>query len=179
MATPTTSEKNQYQEFNNFQTSFYTSIKNFDDFTKFEVKRHGYTLLNNMAKGFPNLALLIISLKGIGWSGPESPALLKALQRVKFVNAFSSGRIPQFIYFKQAEKQAKSTSKAKKTDLGYIFDSEIKTQICSILIIDSKTYEQLKFTHKIQFLGQQLNGEFMQKENLKKSKTSSKKKLKL
>lgn len=157
---------NNYQEFNKFQTAFYTNTVEFGDYSKFEVRRHGYVLLNNLAKGFPNLVNLIINLKGINWSAPESPAVLKALQR-KFVNNFNVSRIPQFIYFKQT-KVTKSKPKVRKTKHGLIFDMETQQDICSILKIDSKTYEYLKFSEKIQYLGKQLIGEFIQKEKMTK-----------
>lgn len=162
-----------YEEFNNFQNDFYLKVNEFNEYTNFDFKRHGYTLLNNIAKGFPNLVGLIINLKGINWSAPESPAIIKALQRTKFINNFNSPRIPSFIYFK-TEKEEKSKEKIKSTDKGFLFDMDIQTQICSVLFIDSKTYEYLKFSPKIQFLGQQLNGEFVQTE---KAKTTRKKKV--
>ena len=163
-----------YEEFNKFQTAFYTNIRNFDDFSNFDFKRHGYTLINNLAKGFPNLANLIINLKGVNWDGGTSPAVLKALQRIKFVNNFGIGRVPQFIYYKQ-EKAEKTKDKVKQTSKGLLFDSDIQSQICTILMIDSKTYDYLKFSDNIQYLGKQINGEFIQKEKLK---TVRKKKVK-
>ena len=154
-----------YEEFNNFQTAFYLSISDFDEYTNFDFKRHGYTFLNNLAKGFPNLANLVLNLKGINWNGAESPGLLKGLQG-KFINKFNTPRIPNFIYFK-TEKDEKSKEKAKVTAKGLIFDIEIKSQICSILFYDNKTYEYLKFGERIQFLGKQLLGEFQQTEKMK------------
>lgn len=165
--------ENNYQEFNNFQTLFYTNIGKFNDFSLFEFKRHGFVLLNNLAKGYPNLANIILNLKGIDWEGAKSPAILKALQR-KFVNNFNSTRIPQFIYYK-TEKIEKSKEKIKQTDKGLLFDNEIQSQICSILMIDSKTYDYLKYSERIQYLGKQINGEFAQKEKIK-SKNIKKKK---
>lgn len=165
---------NNYEEFNKFQTAFYTNTSAFNEYTKYEVKKHGYTLLNNLAKGYPNLADLFLNLSGFGWSGAESPALLKALQ-TRFVNNFNSARVPQFIYFK-TEKPEKSKEKIKKTSKGFIFSTDIQSEICSILMIDSKTYDYLKFSENIQYLGQQLNGEFMIKEKVKKEIKSRKKK---
>jgi phosphoribosylformylglycinamidine (FGAM) synthase PurS component len=162
---------NKYEAFNNFQTAFYTNISVFEGLTNIEFKNNGYMLLNNLAKGYPHLAGLFFNVKGFGWSGPESPSILKALQK-KFVNNFNSVRVPKFIYFKQ-NKPEKEKTKAKKTKNGLIFDSEINAQICSILMIDSKTLEYLKFSDRVQFLGNQLIGEFIQKE---KTKTTRKKK---
>jgi len=153
-----------FEEFNRFQTSFYTNIKTFNEFTLFDFRRHGFTLLYNLSKGFPNLSNIFLNLKGIGWTGTESPSVLKALQR-NFVNNFNATKIPNFIYYK-SEKSDK-TEKIKKTNQGFLFDQEIQNEIKSLLLIDSKTYDYLKFTEKIQFLGQQLNGEFVQKNKIK------------
>lgn len=166
---------NDYQEFNNFQTAFYTNIETFGDYSRFEYKRFGYQLLNNLAKGFPNLAGIVINLRGLNWSGAESPAIMRALQR-NFVNNFNRPALPQFIYFKnlsekktdkKSAKNPKSKVLAKK---GHVFDSEIQSEICSIMRIDSKTYEYLLFSDNIQKLGMELIGEFQQKEKLKKTR---------
>lgn len=165
----TANSSNTYQELNNFQTIFFTDKNKFSEVTNFGVKKFGYILVNNLAKGFPNLADIIINLKGINWSGVTSPAILKALQR-RFVNGFSSARVPQFVYFKNL-KPEKTTEKVKKTKSGKLdFSDDIKKEICEILMIDSKTYETLKYTEKIQYLGNQINGEFIQKEKLKKQR---------
>lgn len=95
---------NDYQEFNNFQTAFYTNIGTFGDYSRFEYKRFGYQLLNNLAKGFPNLAGIVINLRGLNWSGAESPAIMRALQR-NFVNNFNRPALPQFIYFKNLSEK--------------------------------------------------------------------------
>lgn len=160
---------NEYQELNNFQTMFFTDKNKFQEVTNFEVKKFGYILINNLAKGFPNLADIIINLKGINWSGVTSPSLLKALQH-RFVNGFSTARVPQFIYFKNL-KPEKSTEKIKKTKSGKLdFSDDIKKEICEIMMIDSKTYENLKYTEKIQYLGKQINGEFIQTEKFRQRK---------
>lgn len=166
------SEENYFQEFNKFQTSFFTSINDFGNYSNFEVKKYGYVLINNIAKGFPNLADIISNLKGINWSGIQSPALLKALQR-RFVNKHVHVRVPNFVYFKNM-KPEKETSKAKvskKSKDLLDFDLEIQTQICSILKYDSKTYEYLKYSDKVQYLGKQLLGEFVQVEKMKTKRT--------
>jgi hypothetical protein len=163
---------NKYLEFNNFQTAFYTDINSFEDYTLFDFKRHGYTLLNNLGKGFPALADIVLNLKGFNWKGCESPAVLKALQR-KFVNNFNATRVPQFIYFKQAQLN-KEKVKSIKTDKGNIFDIEIQREICSIMKIDSKTYDYLKFSEDIQFLGNQIVGEFQQATKGKKTRKTKK-----
>ena len=159
-----------YQELNNFQTAFFTNINKFSEITNFEVKKFGYILINNLAKGFPNLADIIINLKGINWSGVTSPAILKALQR-RFVNSYTVGRVPKFVYFKNL-KPEKSTEKVRKTKTGKLdFSDDIKKEICEILMIDSKSYEELKYTEKIQYLGKQINGEFVQTEKIKQKRS--------
>jgi hypothetical protein len=123
-----------------------------------------------MAKGFPNLAHIIFSLKGINWSGVESPALLQALQRVKFVNGFNNRKyLPQFIYFKN-EKPEKQKEKVKKVKEGNIFSEDIKAKIMSILFIDSKTYEYLKFGERIQKLGMDIINDKFKSEKITKKK---------
>jgi hypothetical protein len=159
---------NYYQEFNEFQSAFYTNKAKFAEYTNYDVKRHGYALFNNMAKGFPNLVNIHINLKGFNWKAIESIEILKALQSVNFINGFSKNRIPDFVFAKQLVVE-KDKSKAKKTESGMIFDSEIQSIIMSILFIDSKTYEYLKFSPAIQNLGCQLVGEFFQKEKIKQS----------
>lgn len=156
----------KFREFNIFQTTFYTDVIKFNEFTNFDFKRHGFVLLSNLGKGFPNLADLYINVKGFNWKGSESPAIMKALQK-KFINNFSNKGIPQFIYFSQS-KVDKEKTKVKKTENGLIFDIEIQREVCSIMRIDSKTYDYLKFTEDIQYLGSQLAGEFAQSTKTKK-----------
>ncbi len=160
--------ENNYQGLNDFQTAFYTDRNKLAEYSRYEFKEYGYKLLNNLAKGYPNLADIFLNLKGINWSGPESPGIIKALQ-CRFINNFNSVRIPQFIYYK-TEKIEKDKSKVKETKLGLLFNMEIQREICSILMIDSKTYEYLKFSEKVQFLGKQLNGEWIQQEKIKQSR---------
>lgn len=167
--------KDSFEDLQKFQTSFFTNIKNFESYTHFEHRKYGYILLNNIAKGFPNLADIILNLKGFEWSGTQSPAILKSLQR-RFVNNYVQSRVPQFIYFKNNKPtklpKEKATVSKKRKDL-LDFDDEIKQEICGILMFDSKSYEQLKYTDKVQFLGKQLVGEFQQKQKLKNGKTKS------
>lgn len=173
-------EKSSYQELNAFQTAFFTNINKFQDYTNFEIKKFGYILINNIAKGFPNLADIISNLKGIDWTAVTSPAIIKALQH-RFVNKFTQARVPQFIYFKNL-KPEKSTEKVHKTKSGKLdFSDDVKKEICEILMIDSKSYDYLKYTDKVQELGKQIVGDFVQAEKIKKerktktikSKTSS------
>lgn len=157
-----------YKEFNDFQNKFYLNITEFKSLSNFDVKKHGYTLLNNLGKGYPYLANLILNLKGIGWSGPESHQILIALQR-KFINNFNFSRLPKSIYWKSI-KPDKQKEKVKKTDKGLEFSSDIEDQIKSILFYDSKTFEQFKYSDEVQNIGQQIIGQVIQSEKIK-SKT--------
>ena len=161
--------ENTYQELNNFQTAFFTNISKFQDYTNHEIKKFGYILINNIAKGFPNLADIISNLKGIEWTAVTSPAIIKALQH-RFVNKFTQVRIPQFIYFKNL-KPEKSTEKVRKTKSGKLdFSDDVKKEICEILMIDSKSYDYLKYTDKVQELGKQIVGDFIQEQKIKKAR---------
>ena len=162
-----------YEEFNKFQTAFYTSKSKFNDFTRFEIKKHGFSLLTNLSKGFPALADIIFNLQGFNWKGTESPAIMKALQHKHFINNFNRIRIPDFVYY-PTTKNIKEKEKAKKTSQGLIFSPEISKQIQSILFMDSKSYEYLMFSESVQNLGKQLLGEFYQTEKIKTAIKSTK-----
>lgn len=170
MATAPTQD---YQAFNKFQTYFYTSIEGFEQFTNFEIKTHTFVLLSNLTKGFPTLATEIMDVYAPDFvTFDNSPSLIKALQR-RFVNNFSKPRVPQHIYYKKAKQNTVKKPKAIKAHKGLlIFDNEIQFEIKSKLFYDSKTYEMLKFSEKVQNLGKQLIAEFDKTELifLKKSK---------
>lgn len=156
-------QQNHYQEFNNFQTNFYTNIDKFNNHSRYDVIKHGYTLLNNLAKGFPNLSNIILNLKGLNWSGPTSPALLCALQR-RFINGYSSVKIPQFIYFKNNKPVTTKTKEEKKED------SEIIRTVCNIYKFDTKSFEQLYNEKYVKETIAQLKGENEQVKNFKRTK---------
>lgn len=155
--------KDIYAEFNKFQSAFYLSTNDFKDFTRFEITRHGYTLLNNLSKGFPNLADIILNLRGLEWSGPTSKQLLIALQR-KFCNNLIAPRIPKFIYYKTEKTSTKKDKKEIKED------KEIIDIVCNTYIIDTKTFEQLKNTKRIKELIMQIKGEFEQQNKSKRKR---------
>src|ERR1035437_245094 len=157
---------NQYQEFNNFQSAFYLVINLLNAYTNIEFKTHGYSLLHNIAKGYPAMANMVFNLRGFGWKGIESPSIIKALQR-NFINGFNKPRIPYQVYFPSVPQEK---VKVKETSKGLLFDKEIQFEVCSIMKIDSKTYDTLKFTKKIQDLGQQVNGHFATKSKATKKK---------
>lgn len=157
-----------YQEFNKFQTYFYTDIVKFNNYSNYDIKKHAFVLLNNIAKGFPELADTIGNLYSPIVKAIQSPAIIKALQH-RFVNPYSYCRVPQFIYFKsQAKTKEKSSTKSgtkkttkdnKEIQKGIDFDISVQQEIQSILFIDNKDYENLKYTDKVQFLGKQILGE--------------------
>ena len=165
-----------YFAFNKFQTYFYTDIAGFETFTNFEIKSNAFVLLTNLIKGFPNLGTDMLNVYAPGFvTFDNSPSLIKALQR-KFVNNFSRVRVPQHIYFKQ--QKLATTKKPKQIKVAkdlLIFSEDIQFEIKSILMYDSKTYETLKYSKKVQFLGSQLIAEFDKNEFiiLKKTKKSS------
>jgi hypothetical protein len=170
-------KKIDYTFFNRFQTMFYTNIDEFQKFTYFEIKNNSFVLLTNLIKGFPSLAEEMLNIYSPAIKIFESPAIIIALQR-KFVNNFSRPRTPQFLYYKSAK--AKPASKAKQKEIKKdgvvlkIFSDDIVNEIKSILMYDSKTYDYLKFSDKVQFLGNQLVGEFkkQEEEKIKKSRKS-------
>ena len=161
---------NNYEFFNKFQTMFYTNIAEFERYTYFEIKNNAFTLLFNLSKGFPHLSEEIMNIYSPAIKALESPAIILALQR-KFVNNFSRVRVPQHVYYKSAKLKPPSKRKVKEVEGGKIFDEKIQNEIKSILMIDTKTYEYLKFSTKIQFLGNQLVGEFQKKHEEKIRKT--------
>jgi hypothetical protein len=168
---------------NKFQSDFYTSAENFADYSHYEIRMFAVTLLINMYKGFPHLADDMLNM----YSPPfvkaiESPAIMKALQRVKFVNGFNRPRVPQYLFYKQSTKKAKveGPKEAKKPKGSVDFEQDIKVQLMSILMWDEKTYEYLKYTEKAQYLGNQLIGEDLIKtqDEIKKELTAAAKKAK-
>lgn len=160
----TNTQNAYFEQFNKFQTLFFTDPNLWDKFTRFELKRFGYVLLNNIAKGFPNLIDIITNLKGIGWDGVNSIQILRALQH-QLRNSSNSSRVPMFVYFKNMKPETdKSKARVSKKDKKLLdFDMEIKRELCSILMYDSKTYEELKYSDKIQKLGRELLTEITRK----------------
>jgi hypothetical protein len=146
------------KEFSDIQRKFYTSYKDFDDVPNYDIKKHGYVLMQGIAKGFPNLADIIGNLHGIDWWGFDSPALYKALQR-NLSKHRPSTNLPSFVYYKSkkvaVDKSTKRTATKKDKDL-MDFDKYTIGDICSTLMIDAKTYDYLKYTPRIQKLGKEI-----------------------
>lgn len=166
----TQSQSAYFEQFNKFQNLFFTDKNMFDKYTNYELKKFGYVLLNNIAKGFPNLCDIVFNLKGLNWDGVTSISILKALQ----AQLLNNRGVPMFVYFKnlKPEKEkvkAKISSKKSKVNKVLLeFDTEIQSQICSILMYDSKTYRELMYSDKVQYLGKQILGEFVQQQKIKK-----------
>lgn len=109
-------------------------------------------------KGFPHLADEMINLYSPTVKTIQSPAIILALQH-RFVNGFSTPKLPQFIYYKsgKASKEKVVRVKLKKGETAPIeFDAEIVSILKTSLCYDSKTYEYLKFRPHIQKLGIEL-----------------------
>lgn len=152
MSTATEQKQNAFRE---FQKAFFTSVNKFNQFTRYDIKMHGYILLNNIGKGFPALMNHIMNLKGFGFEGFNSFEILRALQQ-KMING--SRTLPSYLFYK-TEKTVKEKKSAKKTEKGLEFSVDVKADICSILQYDDKTYEYLKYSKKVQDLGRQLIGD--------------------
>ena len=161
-------KEQQYKAFQEFQKSFFTSPTKFAKYTLFDVKKHGFVLLNNIAKGYPALMDHVFNLRGFGWDAFTSFELLRALQG-KLLNPYNGYRLPSFLFFK-TEKRDKSV-KATKTDKCLEFSPEIRKQICEILMLDKKDYEYLKYSERVQKCGKQLAGD---KEIIKQVKLKKK-----
>lgn len=158
-----------YEFFNKFQTMFFTNIGEFEKYSYYEIKQNSFTLLNNLIKGFPHLADELFNIYSPAIKIFDSPAIILALQR-KFVNGFTRPRIPQFIFYKSGKSKVVKEKSVKIDKDLIVFDSEISKEIMSILMYDSKTYEYLKFSNKVQFLGKQIIGELQKKQEIKSRK---------
>lgn len=152
-----TATEQKQAAFRDFQKNFFTNIAKFNSYTRYDIKIHGFTLLNNIGKGFPALMNHILNLKGFGFEGFNSFEILRALQR-KMINGSNS--MPSYLFYK-TEKAEKTKKSAKKTDKGLEFSVDVKAEICSILMYDDKTYEYLKYSENVQSLGRQIIGDIV------------------
>lgn len=162
---------NEYQEFNDFQQAFYCNSHTFAGYSKYEIKKHSYRLLTTTLKQFPVRAIQVYSMKGIGWTGPESPAIMLALSK-SFTVSSRSSRLPDFIYWKTI-KSEKDKTKVKTTADGLIFDDRVVFDICSALMVDSKTFKAIQFSDKVQSIGKQIVGSIIQETSVPKKKAKS------
>jgi hypothetical protein len=161
MNTQPQTKTNPHLAFQEFQKAFFQDTSKFANYSNYEISKHGFILLNNIAKGFPALINTIINLRGLGFSGFTSYEILRALQH-KLKNPYNN-RLPQYLFYK-TEKPEKASKKvvikSVKGDMVYTdFAPDIKQEICSRLMIDSKDYEYLKFSDRIQRYGKQIMGD--------------------
>lgn len=141
-----------YKKFNKFQNYFFTSIGNFNTFTDYEINEFSFLLFNSLTKAFPGTAQKYMYYNNF-IKFDKCPELIRALQH-KFVNRFTRARIPQAVFFKMGKKITVKKTAVKKGKLKfYEFDESIIGEIQSKLMIDSKTYESVKHTDKVQKLG--------------------------
>lgn len=147
--------KFDFKEFNKFQTYFFTNAAMFAMYTNYEIKRHSVTLLTNIGKAFPELSRKILDIYSPDIKAIHSPAIIIALQKYKFINGFSTPRMPKEIYYKQNKPKAGPKKKGikRKTEKGHEFTDDIKFEIMSKMMLDSKSYEDFKFRKDVQDLG--------------------------
>lgn len=153
---------NKYLAFQEFQKAFFTDPAKFSRYTKFEIDKHGFVLLNNISKGLPGLINYIINLKGFNFKGFNSYEILRALQN-RIMNPYAKS-IPNYIFYKTNKPEKVSVRKVIKNSKEYLeFSTDVKREICSILLYDDKTYEYLKYSDKVQKCGKALTGDIKQK----------------
>lgn len=165
-------QDNRYNLFSKIQTLFFTSIPGFNELSNYEIKQCAFMLLNSIGKGFPQLSHVIINIYSPHVKAIESPEIIKALQH-KFVNPYQprQGMLPQFVFYKNLEdKSQKAKASKRTTKKGDEFSQDIVAEICRIMLLDTKDYETLKYTPRVQYLGNQILGEFMKKEKRKSLK---------
>ena len=157
----------EYAEFNKIQSMFYTDRDSFEKLTHKQIRDNGFRIYNNLAKGYPHLALVMQNLVGINWAGSDNLEILRALQNPVY-DKYKRLGLPNFVYFASKKAPAeKKERKSKKTADGLVFDDATKNDICCMMMIDSKTYEYLKFSDKIQNYGRQVLGEIERKKESK------------
>jgi hypothetical protein len=160
-------KEQQFQAFQEFQKVFFTSPERFSRYTNFEVNKHAFILLTNISKGFPAMIDQILNLKGFGWTGFQSLEILRALQ-MKLINPYTGNRLPPYLFYKT---QKATKEKSKKTDKGLEFAPDVVAEICSILKMDSKTFDYLKYSPAVQNAGRQIIGDFREVEKSSKKKS--------
>lgn len=154
-----TASKFQYEFFNKFQTDFYKSVQGFSKYSNYDINNNSFMLMNVLAKGYPILAFEIMSIYGNVIKFSECPDLIRALQH-NFTSGYSRNPM-KHVYFKQATKKAKSVKVTKPKILSrkrlskdlVDFPDHIVQQIQTMLFLDSKDYNTLKYTDNVQKLG--------------------------
>ena len=169
----TKSQSNKYALFSRVQTLFYTSPSGFDELTNYELKQCAFMLITSIGKGFSNFADMLINTHSPAVKAIESPEIIRAVQRKMYENTPYKGQLPPHVYYKNLEDKSQKAKATKKvTAKGDEFSQDIQAEICRILMLDTKDYQTLKYTPRVQYLGNQILGEFMKKA----SKTSKTKK---
>ena len=75
-------------------------------------------------------------------------------------------------------KKSKDGNKSKIQEVtGIDFDISVQREIQSILFIDNKDYENLKYTDKVQFLGKQILGQIREETRIIEEKKQRRKKM--
>lgn len=152
----------KYDEFfNKFQNDFYKSIPAFQSYSNYDINNYTFKLLNIMAKGHPHLAFELLSIYGNCIKVDECPDLIRALQH-NFCNQYKKD-VMNHVFWKQSTKKAKFeknkakilTVKRKSKDVVE-FPLHIQDKIQTILMLDNKDYETLKYTSKVQKVGLEL-----------------------
>jgi len=147
--------KPDYRAFNRFQNDFFTNRTAFQRYTDYEINRHSFMLFQNITKIFPTQAVRFMFYNDF-LKFNKNPSIIRALQ-TKYVNGFTRARLPKEIFYKQGKKIKPTKQQKKKINKDLIdFDVEIVADICRILMYDSKTYQRLKYTSKVQKLGKEL-----------------------
>ena len=85
--------------------------------------------------------------------------------------------MPNYLFYKTKKKEKELSTKTEK---GLEFAPEVKREICQRMMLDSKTYEYIKFSEGVQRCGQQVIGNIRQSvekpkasvEELKKTPTT-------
>lgn len=155
---------NNYKFFNKFQNYFFTNIHGFKSFTDYEINENSFLLFGSITKAFPTTAKKYMFYNDF-LKFNKCPSLIRALQH-KFINNFSRPRIPQAVFFPTAKKtksksEVKSTTDKKSTYIK--FNDLIRDTIQQKLFLDSKTYNSVEHTDKIQTLGKHLEAQYERK----------------
>ncbi len=149
-----------YKAYNRIQYLFFTDRIGFNSLSDYEINQFSFLLFNAITKVFPSSAKKYMFYNDF-MKFDTCPNLIRALQ-TKFVSSWARNRIPQAVYFKSPKTTKKKQTKKianNKTNL-IEFGDDIQMEIKSRLFIDTKTYESIKYTNKIQSLGQRLINEY-------------------
>lgn len=149
--------------FIDYVNHFLSDKQRFSLYTEFEHKKHGYRLMLTISKRFPNLTDTLMNRGGFDWKFYECSATLAAFQ-----HEFLKRRPDTSFAYWPTPKIKKEKAVATKTAKGLLqFSDDIKAEVCSVLHYDSKTYESLKFTPRVQKVGKQFTDKLVTVRNTK------------